>query len=437
MTPLSAGMLAREAEGMGLAMTAGSATLLRYSILPDPNPMQVSAEHARLILVVSNPGTNAVACTKIEVTLPVGTTARSLIPSAAFQTTPPPGWSAGPGGVSGAILLTPDTPAAGVIGMAGLAVEIAGLTINAEPGVATVTVEETASRQGAPEQARLADIEVAKFPRQFQVGGLLADPLEVPYDGTCIVAWSGSPASYTLKYQAAEGSRTIEGLPPAGSHAATHLVSFPCVFTLVVKVTVAGLDTPLTLQRQISVSAAPRLAITSFEASATTATAAVPLTFGWQTQHAKTVTLRIARGDGSVDVSGVRGCTLTLAPTDGKRFDVAAPDGAKLGTIGLPAAVEGSLTIVLSASDGVSSVQATFDVVARPVRVSLDARNHGYMGWSIGWNVADSAGDVELRPLGKVDPGGPPGGYKLVPTGTYTLTANGFWGPARQTRELR
>lgn len=76
MTTLSAEQLGRDVAAAGLVMAATSSTLLRYAILPDPNPMQVSAQNARLTLVISNPGSQVVTCTRIEVTLPVGTTWR-------------------------------------------------------------------------------------------------------------------------------------------------------------------------------------------------------------------------------------------------------------------------------------------------------------------------------------------------------------------------
>lgn len=232
-----------------------SSTLLSYVMLTNPDPLQASAKNALLTLVVSNPGGRMVTVTRIAVTLPVGTNAKNLTPDATgVQTGVPAGWQASAG--AGTITLTP-SGAAGQVGPAGLAFTFAAVDVNAQVGLCTITIDETASSPSRPAESRTASIDLPKFPAQFQVGDLQASPLEVPSGGSTQLMWRGSgpPASYTLRYQPANGGPPVSvPVGSTGPYLAPNLTRAGQVtFTLVVQVPVPGLDTPLTVERQVVV----------------------------------------------------------------------------------------------------------------------------------------------------------------------------------------
>ena len=233
-----------------------SDTLLSYALFTSPDPLQVSVKNAVLTLVVSNPGGRMVTVTSLVVTLPVGTNAKDLTADATgVQTELPAGWQAANGG-DGTITFTPT--GTGTVGPDGLTFVLAAISVNAQVGLCTVTIDENASSPSQPAGDRTASIGLPKFPTQFQVGDLQADPLDVPSGGSTTLMWTGTgaPATYTLQYQPAdEGppvSRTVESMGPYTAPELTR--AGQVTFTLIVQVPVPGLDAPLTVQRQAIVS---------------------------------------------------------------------------------------------------------------------------------------------------------------------------------------
>jgi hypothetical protein len=270
-----------------------SDTLLSYVMFTSPDPLQASARNAVLTLVVSNPGRRVVAVKDLVVTLPVGTTAKTLTADATgVQTEPAPGWQATSAG--GSITLTPG--GAGEVGGAGLTFTFAAITVNAEPGLCAITVLETASSGGEPADVRTAIIPVPKFPPQFHVGDLQASPLDVPSGGATTLMWRGSgpPAAYTLQYQPADaGPPVSEAVGSTGPYRAANLTRAGQVtFTLLAQVAVPGMDQLLTVERQASISVE----------TASARLHARPLTVGvnglvrlaWQTSNAGSVELAVA-----------------------------------------------------------------------------------------------------------------------------------------------
>jgi hypothetical protein len=241
----------------GYKVRAGDApsTLLSYVMFTSPDPLQASAKNTLLTLVVSNPGGRVVTVTRIDVTLPVGTNAKDLTADATgVQTGVPAGWQAAKR--AGTITLTP-SGAAGQVGAAGLAFTFASVDVNAQVGLCTVTIDETASSPSRAAQEHTATIDLPKFPAQFSVGDLQASPLEVPSGGSTTLMWRGSgpPASYTLRYQPANGGPPVSvSVGSTGPYLAPNLTrSGQVTFTLVVQVPVPGLDQPLTVERQVVV----------------------------------------------------------------------------------------------------------------------------------------------------------------------------------------
>jgi hypothetical protein len=258
------------------------ATLLDYEILPAPNPLQADAP-ATLTLVVSN-GTHAlVTCTAITLTLSVGTNAKDLVASAdGITSQAPTGWSVAQSG--GTFTLTPQTPAAGQIGAAGLSFVFAGLAVNAQVGTTIVTAGEAASTPAQPPLERTVAIELPKFPAQFTLGDLTAHPLEVSAGDSVTLNWSGgSPATYQLEFDAGSGSQSVT-VGKLGPYTASGLTRYPeVVFTLVVSYAVPGQDQPVVAQRQAIVQVDAALpTVASFTGTADGA----GVTFQWDSRNA-------------------------------------------------------------------------------------------------------------------------------------------------------
>ncbi|HST60250.1 MAG TPA: hypothetical protein VLK84_16205 [Longimicrobium sp.] len=242
-------------SGYPIQQSPSTDTLLSYVMFTSPDPLQASAANAVLTLVVSNPVGRMVTVTRLVVTLPVGTNAKDLTADATgVQTGLPAGWQAT--NTAGTITLTPTGTAE--IGPDGLTFVFASIGVNAQVGLCTVTILETASSVGQTPQGRTAALPVPKFPTQFQVGDLQADPLSVKSGGSTTLMWTGTStqATYTLQYQPAdEGEPVSVTVANTGPYTAPDLTRAGQVtFTLIVQVPVPGLDTPLMVQRQASVA---------------------------------------------------------------------------------------------------------------------------------------------------------------------------------------
>ena len=228
-------------------------TLLTYALLPQPDPPQAGSG-VTLTLVVSNGGREAVTCTSITVTIPVGTNAKDLVADpSGVVTEPPSGWSCAQNGNQ--LVLTPQTSGSAEIAGGGLAFIFSGLALNAEPGTSAIAIGELASSPSHTETERDTALDVTKFPAAFAVSALTATPTEVSSGGSVTLMWSGSPATYTLWYDPnGEGQRSV-AVQKTGPYAVSGLTNAAGVtFTLTATVTVPGQDTPLTAVRQVTVS---------------------------------------------------------------------------------------------------------------------------------------------------------------------------------------
>ena len=235
-------------------------TLLAYALQLEPDQLQAGAP-AVLVLVASNAGDAPVTCARIQLTLPVGTDSSDLIDaSASVEATPPAGWSVDCNG--GAIDFVAPGGGATVEGQ-GLVFRIA-TTINGQPGVARIALDETASAPGQAEQDRSTAFPAGKFPADFSLGDLAPVPAgrtDYGYGDSADLAWvaTGEGVSCRLDYQPSDQgapvSVPVPNVPDGGAYQPKPLTRFGSVtFTLTASVPVPGRDDPLTAVRQLTVA---------------------------------------------------------------------------------------------------------------------------------------------------------------------------------------
>ncbi|MEA2664000.1 MAG: hypothetical protein QOI11_944, partial [Candidatus Eremiobacteraeota bacterium] len=235
------------------------ATLLDYALLVNPDPLQASAQNAILMLVVSNSRREAVDCSSIVVTLPIGTGASSLTEDATgVQSDKPHGWTVTQN-EAGVLTCKPKTPQAGTVGDKALVFTFSRIAVNDEPGTTAISIDETASTSTVASEVRSLDISTPKFPPQFHVSDLQASPLDVAAGGSTTLAWNGTAGAaytYTLQYRPHDQGPPVSiGVGNTGPYVASNLTRANAVtFTLIVGVTVPGQDHPLIVQRQTSVT---------------------------------------------------------------------------------------------------------------------------------------------------------------------------------------
>jgi hypothetical protein len=239
--------------------------LLNYIIHTTPEPLQVSpqtgdASLARLMIVVSNPKGHVVNCKSIKFSFLKGTNARDFFPdSTGISTSHPKGWSLTQNG--SLFTATPDTAKDGDIGAASLTFTLSNIKVNQEPGTTNLAItEETASQLGA------LDYPLAKFPEQFTVGGLTADPPVISPGDSTVLSWSGtSGATYTLEYLDKDDNTVtithVKGdptqpLPSTGSYTVDDLVQ-DTTFYLIVTMSVPDQDQPIKAMKPFPVIVKP------------------------------------------------------------------------------------------------------------------------------------------------------------------------------------
>ncbi|HKS27367.1 MAG TPA: hypothetical protein VJS44_06080 [Pyrinomonadaceae bacterium] len=273
--------------------------VLSYAVSANQDPIEVSPQTGNpslvtIMIVVSNSGGSYVNCKSIKFSFLQGTNARDLFADpTGIETSAPTGWNITQDGSS--FTATPATQQDGEIGPDGLAFVISNITVNQEPGTTEMTIiETTTSGVGS------LDYPLAKFPAQFNVGPLIANPLTVQQGQSTTLSWNGSGgATYELQYLDASSktvtiTRTANGqpLPSTGSYTIQNLQA-STVFYLIVTVTISGQDEPLIFQRWVPVSVAiPPVKINSFNASATSVN--MPgdeVTFTWDVSNATQVQL--------------------------------------------------------------------------------------------------------------------------------------------------
>lgn len=260
--------------------------LLTAVLLPHPNPLLASAP-ATLTLVISNRSRELATVGSFVVTLPIGTTAKTLSASTAgIGTQVPAGWSATQSG--NVFTLTP-TPTAAEVGAHGLAFIFTGITVNDEVGTCTVILDENASSRTKPSARRTTSIVLTKFPPTFALSDLTVSDASVGSDGSVVLMWSGSAATYTLRYDPTGNGATSHAVRSFGPYTATDLTAPVVVFTLTATLAVPGEDQPLVFQRQAVVTVVR--ATVRFTALPTIIAPSGVTRLEWQTTGATSCTL--------------------------------------------------------------------------------------------------------------------------------------------------
>lgn len=238
-------------------IAADPSTLLTYAVATLPAPAQVNSV-LQMQIDASSP--NAVTCTRIVVTIPVGTNASDLIATATIEAVPPAGWAATQDGEQ--IIFTPPGGSVDIKGE-GLVFGLS-VTTNDRPGTANLLIDETASDPDNVSGTRSLTWAVAKYPPDFTLSALTAVPptaTDIVYGDSAVLGWTatGAGVTCTLGYQPANSgtpvSVSVPNTPDRGSYTSEPLTRSDSVtFTLIAQMTPDGQDQPLTLQSQLTIS---------------------------------------------------------------------------------------------------------------------------------------------------------------------------------------
>lgn len=230
-----------------------SDALLSYIVHTNPDPLQASPQTgdpslATLTIVVSNSKGHIVNCKSIRFSFLKGTNAKDFfVDSTGIAASHPAGWALTQNG--GLFTATPDTTKDGEIGPAGLTFVLSKIKVNQQPGTTNLAItEETASHLGT------LNYPLAKFPEQFTIGSLTADPPVISPGQSTTLSWSGSSdATYALEYLDKDDNTVIithvkgdpsQPLPSTGSYTVDGLMQ-DTTFYLTVTMSVPGQDQPL------------------------------------------------------------------------------------------------------------------------------------------------------------------------------------------------
>lgn len=364
-----------------------TATLLTYAIQTTPDPLQVSATDddpslATLMIIVSNQTHKLIDCQSISFSFIQGANAKDFFSdSTGIKASPPTGWSIASDGAL--FTATPDTSKDGKIGADGLTFTLSNIKVNEQVGTTEMTVTEvTSSNTGT----LLVDLD--KFPPQFYVGDLSADPDTINQGESTLLTWSGSNATYELHYTDANehlvtitqtNSDPPEPLPSTGSYTIDDLQK-GTTFYLVVTLAVEGQDEPLKVKRDFTVTVnIPDVKINSFTVQPSiiyyapgSTPPATSVTLSWDVVSASQILLdgNIVEGNSTV-VSVNSDTTFTLEAT-GNPWPVYAP---------------AKVTFIERAPPQISvpsgnSIEVTF--YANPGTYTVD--------WSVDWETGETAG---------------------------------------------
>lgn len=300
-----------------------SDTLLDYAIHHAPDPLQASpptgnASLATLELVVSNSSGDMITCKSIALSFLVGTNAEDFCSSdpTGVGSSVPTGWNVQQTG--SIFTFSPKTKKDGQIGGQGLTFVLSGITVNQVPGTSQLTITEDASDPDglppAPEENRIKIIPLTKFPPQFAVGDLLADPLIINQGQSTTLSWSGSSSSgdytaiYSIEYVNGNGDKVEithpkdnpnRPLPAAGSYKIDDAGNNPTVFYLIVEVQVQGQDHPLYYTKSAPVTVIPsKPTINCFSIAANPIVSGQPLSFTLSWSVANVTDFQILANDG-------------------------------------------------------------------------------------------------------------------------------------------
>jgi hypothetical protein len=286
-----------------------SATLLSYAVSGNQDPIQASPQDGdpsvlTLMIVVSNSTHELIDCQSISFGFLKGTDAKDLFSDATgIGTTHPKGWNLTQNG--SLFTATPETAKDGQIGRDGLTFVLSGIKVNEQPGTTDMTITEVTAHNTATFSYPLE-----KFPQQFEIGSLTAQPLIVNEGSSTTLFWNGTGGgTYELMYANEDGNTVTimhpEGepdqpLPANGSYTIDKLKVTPTMtFYLLVTLQVAGQQEPLKAQRQCTVTVIPpKPTINSFTITANPVTPGQPFSFilNWDIVGAFQITANDGQG---------------------------------------------------------------------------------------------------------------------------------------------
>jgi hypothetical protein len=284
-----------------------SDVLLSYAISANQSPIQVSPQTGdpsivTLMIIVSNSTHKSIDCRSISFSFLQGTDAKDFFSdSTGIGTSAPTGWNLQQNG--SLFTATPATPEAGRIGATGLTFVLSNIKVNEQVGTTGMTITEVTTGNTG-----MLDYSLAKFPVEFTVGQLKANPISVNQGESTTLSWNCSPgATYALQYLNGNDKVTIREttdghpLPAVGSYTVENLQSNPTIFYLIVTLTVAGQDQPLVFDSWFPVAVViPNVKINSFTAS--TQTVDYPgdsVTFTWDVTAATKIQLNGVNVEGN------------------------------------------------------------------------------------------------------------------------------------------
>lgn len=255
--------------------------LLEYALSTAPRPLQISTSGA-ITVVASNPGgysdrpeLDYVAVESIVFDFGLkgsGGSDLSTADGSSWVVVAPAGWSA-PAVAGQKFTFVPPPGRENVFPSAGLQFTFSQIPVNATVGTVNLKIGETASSPGDPAEPdfyppqpralRERTRPIGKFPVDFSVGDLTAQPPEVPVDGATVLSWSGSAgAVYEISYNGNRITKHGDGslLQPDDSYPRATAGDGPLTlrerttFTLTVTYTPPGGSNPAIFQRQATVS---------------------------------------------------------------------------------------------------------------------------------------------------------------------------------------
>jgi hypothetical protein len=272
--------------------------LLSYAVSANQSPIQASPQTGdpsivTLMIVVSNNTHQVIDCQSISFGFLQGSNAKDFFSdSTGIGTSAPTGWSIQQDGAL--FTVTPETADAGQIGATGLTFVLSNIQVNQQVGTTDMTITEvTSSNTGT------LSYPLAKFPTEFAVGQLTANPVTVIQGESTTLSWTCSPgAVYVLQYLDVNGNQVVitetkdnQPLPAVGSYTIEKLQVNPTIIYLIVTLPVPGQNQPLVFNTWFPVSVSiPNVKINSFTAS--TQTVQCPgdeVTFTWDVTAATQV----------------------------------------------------------------------------------------------------------------------------------------------------
>ncbi|HEY0319608.1 MAG TPA: hypothetical protein VGC66_01425 [Pyrinomonadaceae bacterium] len=268
-------------------------TLLTYAVQTNQDPIQASPQTGdksslTLMIVISNDTHKIIDCQSLSFGFLKGTDAKDLFPDATgIGTSVPKGWSIKQDG--SLFTATPDPSKDGhngKIGRDGLTFVLSNIKVNEQPGTTDMTITEVTTNHTGT-----LSYPLEKFPPQFKIGPLTAQPLIVNEGSSTTLFWNGTGGgTYELMYADADGNTVTimhpkgepdQPLPANGSYTIDKLEVTPVMtFYLLITLYVPGQQEPLKAQRQCTVTVKPpQPAINSFTIKANPITPGQPFSF--------------------------------------------------------------------------------------------------------------------------------------------------------------